>query len=78
MCEHINVHWIRALPSEVYMCQDCGIIYDLWDPFNYSSVEHPMTANELDAAITQAIEKRTEYLERIRGVLSDYDQEVQP
>lgn len=76
MCEHINSHWLSVLPGEVYMCAGCGVIYDLADERNYDGVNHTMTPCEANRAIRSGIEAATVYLEQIRHIISEYDNDT--
>lgn len=44
--EH-NTEYVRGLPYEIYVCRDCGGVFDWDSPKNYAGAIHPMNAKEL-------------------------------
>jgi len=81
LCFHPRSVPLSFLSGDVYMCSDCGVLFNMDDPRNYNvdaGEEYLLSPAALTRLIVEAIETRTEYLEQIRHVITDYDTNVPP
>lgn len=50
-CEHLQTAEIFALPG-IVMCEQCGALFDCFDPYNSPALTTPLTPGQLDIIIT--------------------------
>jgi len=81
LCLHPRSVPLSFLSGDVYMCPDCGVLFNVDDPRNCDvepGEEYLLSPAALTRLIVEAIETRTEYLEQIRHIITDYDTNVPP
>ena len=57
MCDHKNTTEILLLGPGIVMCNDCGAIFDAYDPYNRASLEIPLTPGQFRELLVRLMEK---------------------
>ena len=76
MCKHENMTLIPEFLTEIYICEDCGALFDLDNEKNLSASDDQelkrMTADELREAVQEAVDAYARHLIKIAEAVADY------
>lgn len=77
MCKHQNMVLIPEFLTEVYICEDCGALFDLDNEKNLSANHdhelRQMTADELREAVQEVADAYARHLIKIAEEIADYE-----
>jgi len=77
VCKHQNMVLIPEFLTEVYICEDCGVLFDLDNEKNLSANhDHElkrMTAHELSEAVQEVADAYAKHLINIAREIDDYE-----
>lgn len=57
MCEHKNTTEIILLGPGIVMCDDCGAMFDVYDPYNEELLEMPLTPGQFKELLARLMKK---------------------